>query len=153
MKGGGYIMVTRGGGAKKSKVGFAISSVWFPILHNLDRHHAKFEGPRWLGSASYGPPFFQRVASKGNTWKMIKWPYLGSWATNQKSKDTLLSQTLKVEEKKVTLVFLFVAQEPRYGHCIIFHVFPFDATLWKKGGQSGSTSQAPRTLKFCMVSI
>ena len=34
------------GGAKKSKVGFAISFVWFPILHNLDRHHAKFEGPR-----------------------------------------------------------------------------------------------------------
>ena len=33
------------------------------------------------------------------------WQYLGSWATNQKSKDTLLSQTLKVEEKKVTLVF------------------------------------------------
>ena len=27
------------------------------------------------------------------------------WATNQKSKDTLLSQTLKVEEKKVSLVF------------------------------------------------
>ena len=47
----------------------------------------------------------------------------------KKSKDTLLSQTLKVEEKKVTLVFLFVAQEPRYGHFLIFHVFPFDATL------------------------
>ena len=27
-------------------------------------------------------------------------------ATNKKSKDTLISQTLKVEEKKVTLVFL-----------------------------------------------
>ena len=46
--------------------------------------------------------------------------YLGSWATNQKSKDTLLSQTLKVEEKKVSLVFLFVAQEPRYGHFIFW---------------------------------
>ena len=64
--------------------------------------------------------------------------YLGSWATNKKSKDTLLSQTLKVEEKKVTLVFWFVAQEPRYGLCIIFHVFPFDATLWKKGGLGGA---------------
>ena len=29
----------------------------------------------------------------------------GSWATNQKSKAILLSQTLKVEEKKVSLVF------------------------------------------------
>ena len=64
--------------------------------------------------------------------------YLSSLATNQKSKDTLLSQTLKVEEKKVTLVFWFVAQEPRYGLCIIFHVFPFDATLWKKGGLGGA---------------
>ena len=31
--------------------------------------------------------------------------YLGSWAKNQKSKDTLLSPTLKVEEKKVSLFF------------------------------------------------
>ena len=31
--------------------------------------------------------------------------YLGSWATNKKSKCTLLSQTLKVEEKKAFLVF------------------------------------------------
>ena len=30
--------------------------------------------------------------------------------------DTLLSQTLKVEEKKVPLVFLFVAQGARYEH-------------------------------------
>ena len=35
-----------------------------------------------------------------------------------KNEDTLLSQTLKVEEKKVSLVFLFVAQEQRYGHII-----------------------------------
>ena len=31
--------------------------------------------------------------------------YLGSWVTSQKSNDTLLSQTLKVEEKKVTKIF------------------------------------------------
>ena len=36
----------------------------------------------------------------------------------KKTKDTLLSQTLKVEENKVSLVFLFVTQEPRYGHFI-----------------------------------
>ena len=88
--------------------------MWFPILHNLDRHHAKFEGPRWLGSASYGPPFFQRVASKGNTCKMIQRPYLGSWATNKKTKVTFFSSTFKVWESKVSLLFLFVAQEPRY---------------------------------------
>ena len=32
-----------------------------------------------------------------------KFQYLGSWATNHKTKDTLLSQTLKVKEKKVSL--------------------------------------------------
>ena len=31
--------------------------------------------------------------------------YLGSWAKNKKNNDTLISQTLKVEEKKVSLVF------------------------------------------------
>ena len=64
--------------------------------------------------------------------------YLGSWATNKKSKDTLISQTLKFEEKKVTLVFWFVSQEPRYGLCVIFPVFPFYVTLWKKGGLEGA---------------
>ena len=32
----------------------------------------------------------------------------------------LLSQTSKVEEKNVSLVFWFVAQEPRYGHFIFW---------------------------------
>ena len=45
---------------------------------------------------------------------MRKWPYLSSWAKNNKTKVTLLSQTLKVEEFKVSLFFLFLAQEPRY---------------------------------------
>ena len=40
------------------------------------------------------------------------------WQKIKKSKDTLLSQTLKVEEKKVSLFLLFMAQEPRYGHFI-----------------------------------
>ena len=34
-----------------------------------------------------------------------KGQYLGPWAINEKTKDTFLSQTLKVEEKKVSLVF------------------------------------------------
>ena len=36
---------------------------------------------------------------------MKKWPYLSSWVMNKKTKVTLLSQTLKVEEKKVSLFF------------------------------------------------
>ena len=35
----------------------------------------------------------------------IKWPYLGSWATNQKTKDTFFSSTFKVWESKVSLFF------------------------------------------------
>ena len=46
--------------------------------------------------------------------KVRKGQYLGPWAINRKNKDTLLSETLKVEEKKVSLVFLFVAKEQRY---------------------------------------
>ena len=34
----------------------------------------------------------------------------------EKTKDTLLSQTLKVEEKKVSLFFSIMAQGPRYWH-------------------------------------
>ena len=49
-----------------------------------------------------------------------KCQYLGPWAINKKTKDTLLSQTLKVEEKKVSLFFSFVAQEPKYGHFIFW---------------------------------
>ena len=36
----------------------------------------------------------------------------------RKQSKTLRSQTLKVEEKKVSLVFQSVAQEPKYGHCV-----------------------------------
>ena len=45
-----------------------------------------------------------------------KGQYVGPWAINKKNEDTLLSRTLKVEEKKVSLVFLFVAQGERHGH-------------------------------------
>ena len=36
---------------------------------------------------------------------MKKWSYLSSWATNHKTNDTLLSQTIKVEEKKCPYFF------------------------------------------------
>ena len=61
-----------------------------------------------------------RIIVKGR-----KCQYLGPWAINKKTKDTLLSQTLKVEEKKVSLFFSFVAQEPKYGHFI----------FWTSGGR------------------
>ena len=48
-----------------------------------------------------------RIIVKGR-----KCQYLCPWAINKKTKDTLLSQTLKVEEKKVSLFFSFGAQEP-----------------------------------------
>ena len=51
----------------------------------------------------------------------MKWPYLSSWVTNQKNKDTFFSSTFKVWESKVTLVFLFMTQELRYGHFLICH--------------------------------
>ena len=104
----------------------------FPISYDLIRNPKKFEPSTRSIMPRTGTPLFQRVASKGNTWKMRKWPYLGSWATNKKTKVTFFSSTFKVWESKVSLLFWFVAKEPRYCHCFFFHVFPFDATLWKK---------------------
>ena len=43
-------------------------------------------------------------------------------AYNQKSKGTLLSQTLKVGEKKVPSEFRFLAYWPRYGRVYIFAI-------------------------------
>ena len=43
-----------------------------------------------------------------------KWSYVGSWALNQKTKDTFYSSTFKVSESRVSLVFLLLVQEPRY---------------------------------------
>ena len=45
---------------------------------------------------------------------MKKCPYLSPWAENEKNKDTLFSQTFKIEENKVALFFSFLAQDPRY---------------------------------------
>ena len=45
-----------------------------------------------------------------------QWPYFSSLATNRKTKDTFFSSTFKVWESKVSLVFSFMAQGPRYWH-------------------------------------
>ena len=82
----------------------------------------KHQNQPWtqLGSASSGESLFRRKRRSTCHRQGKKGQYLGPWAINWKNKDTLLSQTLKVEEKKVSLVFLFVAQEPRYGHFIFW---------------------------------
>ena len=55
-----------------------------------------------------------------------KWPYLRSWATNQKTKVTFFYSTFIVWEIKVSLLFWFVAQKPRYGQ---FLPLTIDQTL------------------------
>ena len=60
------------GAKKKSKVGFEISTQWFPILLYLDRHHAKFQGPRCLGSAPSLTPPFSKGRIKGKYMKNDK---------------------------------------------------------------------------------
>ena len=64
-------------------------------------------------------PFLNRWRQKGITCIFIKCQYLGPLAMNQRNKDTFLSQTMKVEENKVSSFFLFMAEEPRYGHFIV----------------------------------
>ena len=47
--------------------------------------------------------------------KLRKQLYLGHGASNIKNKTTFFSPILKVEEKKVVLLFQFTAQEQIYG--------------------------------------
>ena len=56
---------------------------------------------------------------KNATLTKQKWPYLSPGALIQKNKGTLLSQTLKVEEKKVPLFFKILAPGPRYGRFLV----------------------------------
>ena len=46
----------------------------------------------------------------------------------EKTKGTVFSQTLIVEENKVPLVFSIFAHGPRYDHIVHLQVFPFDVT-------------------------
>ena len=43
-------------------------------------------------------------------------------ADASKNKDTVLSQTLEIGEKKVSLFFCLVALFPRYGHFVEKHI-------------------------------
>ena len=51
--------------------------------------------------------------------KLRKWLYLGHGATNIKNKTTFFSSILKVEEKKVVLLFQYTPQESRYGRFLV----------------------------------
>ena len=50
---------------------------------------------------------------------MRNWSYFASQALFGKSRSTLFSQTLKLEENKVFLLFTYMAQKPKYGHFVI----------------------------------
>ena len=47
-----------------------------------------------------------------------QWPYLGSWAKNQKIKDTFFSSTFKVWKSKVSIFFKFMVQGRIYWHFV-----------------------------------
>ena len=54
-----------------------------------------------MAISSFEPQYSEvRIIVKGR-----KCQYLGPWAINKKTKDTLLCQTLKVEKKKVSVFF------------------------------------------------
>ena len=74
------------------------------MLHWFQKH--KNQPWTHLGSAASGESLFRRKRRSTCHRQGKKGQYLGPWAINWKNKDTLLSQTLKVEEKKVSLVFL-----------------------------------------------
>ena len=73
-------------------------------------------------------------------------PYLVPGAKLKKNKGTLFSQTLKVEENKVPLVFTNLASGPRYGHFLdskscVFLVTFFGFKAYTKHGRN-SRNQA-----------
>ena len=63
--------------------------------------------------------------------KRRKWPYLSPWATNQKTKGTLLSQTFKVEENKVSLFSWFEVKWLRYSHFVVFKKTRYRGICWE----------------------
>ena len=65
--------------------------------------------------------FFGQPRQQGAITKFRKGLYLNLWAKIEKTKGTLFSQTLKVKENEVPLVFSIFAQGPRYGHFLIFY--------------------------------
>ena len=65
---------------------------------------------------------FCQPRQQGAILKFRKWLYLSPWAKIEKTRGYLFSQTLKVEENKVSLVFSIFAQGPRYGHFLNLQV-------------------------------
>ena len=88
--------------------------------------------------------------------RMIKWPYFGFWATNEKYKDTFFSSTFKVWESKVSLVILLMAQGPRYWHFLPLMIIRTSLTEVQKMKwpylSSWVTNQKNRTLSFLQLS-
>ena len=69
---------------------------------------------------------------------MKKCPYLSPWAENEKNKDTLFSQTFKIEENKVMLFFHFELKWKSYGHFKILKLSLFEIKIlkWENGHNS-----------------
>ena len=65
------------------------------------------------------------ISFSNDSWNLTPRASKEEMVISRKSKDSMLSQTLKVEEKKVTIFFLYLTQESRYGHFVIVHVLPF----------------------------
>ena len=86
------------------------------VVSYVNNNPLNFQKDWWWSWSPPKIPYFQMAALKGNTWKMRQWLYLGSEAFNKKTKDTFFSSTLKVWESKVSFVFVFMAQVPRYLH-------------------------------------
>ena len=72
-----------------------------------------------LGAEIWPNCHFEFSSSRWAFLEMINWPYLSPWAKKQKNKDALLPWTLKVEESKVPLLYLFLAKGLKYDHFVI----------------------------------
>ena len=77
--------------------------------------------PIFAQGVSYSHFLNSRMLPCWHGWqKMRKWLYLSPWAKIEKTKGSLFSQTLKVEENKVSLVFSIFVQELRFSLFLFF---------------------------------
>ena len=84
--------------------------------------------------------------------KIRKWQYLSPWASNQKTKGTFFSPTLKVKKKKVPLFFWFDTHGLRYVHCQLCTIVCWENDIGKRENGHISAPE-PQIKKIKALSI
>ena len=113
---------------KKNKA--TLFSPTLKVLGTKDCSDLHFEDHWWIYGNFFNFPSNLVMVGSG---EFTKWQYLCNRVSNQKTKVTFISSTLKVEEMKVWSNFCLVAFEKKYGHIEFFSSFTLSRLLSTKG--------------------